>query len=308
MLSRLEQIEDFVRGRPPGRIAVAAAHDGAVLQSVYEVYRQGSAVPVLIGDKEKIFSLADQLGIDVSPMTIIKELDERKCAEIAVTLVNNAEADVIMKGLLQTSDLLKAVLEREKGLRSGGLLSHVGLCEVAGYPKLLCITDAGINIAPDLRQKVEIIRNAVAVTRALGVEKPKVAVLAAVEVVNPAMPSTVDAAVLAKMAQRGQIRDCLIDGPLAMDNAISLEAARHKQIVSDVAGDADILLAPDIEAGNILVKSLVFLYHARSCGIITGARVPLVVTSRAESSEAKYHSILLALAMLGRSGPETRGI
>ncbi len=302
MINSLGQIEDLVRGRPPGRIAVAAAHDDHVLQSVYEVYRKGYAHPILIGDKEKILRLADQLSLDVSPLPMIKELDERRSADIAVNLVNNDEADTIMKGLLQTADLLKAVLEREKGLRANMLISHVGLYEIAGYPKLLFITDAGINIAPDLKQKVEIIRNALDVAHELGIAKPKIAVLAAVETVNPAMPSTLDAAALAKMAQRGQIRDCLIDGPLALDNAIDPAAAGHKQIVSEVAGDADILLAPDIEAGNILVKSLVFLYHARSCGMITGARVPLIVTSRADSSEAKYYSILLALAMLRQPG------
>ncbi|NLB43682.1 MAG: bifunctional enoyl-CoA hydratase/phosphate acetyltransferase [Clostridiaceae bacterium] len=307
-MHHFDAIEGIVRLRTAGRIAVAAAHDDHVLQSIWEVYRKGYAHPILIGDKEKIFAIADQLGIDVSTMTIIKEMDERKSAEIAVTLVQNGEADAIMKGLLQTADLLRAVLERDKGLRTTGLLSHIGLYEVYGYSKMLFVTDAGINIAPDLKQKVEIIRNAVFVARSLGVTTPKVAVLAAVETVNPNMPSTLDAAALAKMGQRGQIRDCVIDGPLAMDNAINLEAARHKHVTSEVAGDADILLVPDIEAGNILVKTLIFLNKARSCGVITGARVPLIVTSRAESSEAKYYSILLALAMLGQSDPERRGL
>ncbi|HBP37818.1 MAG TPA: phosphate butyryltransferase [Clostridiales bacterium] len=307
MLQRFEQIEELVVQRPPGRIAVACAHDDHVLRSVYDVYAKGYAAPTLIGDKERIFRIADEMKIDVSRMAIIKELDEKKSAEIAVNLVSSGEADVIMKGLLQTADLLKAVLERDKGLRTTALLSHVGLYEVTGYHKLLYITDAGINIAPDLRQKIEIIRNAVDVARALGVEQPKVAALAAVETVNPAMPGTLDAAALAKMSQRGQIKDCLIDGPLAMDNAVDAEAARRKQIISDVAGDADILLVPNIDAGNILVKSLIFLSNARSCGIITGARVPLVVTSRAESSPAKYFSILLALAMLGQAGIDRRG-
>jgi phosphate butyryltransferase len=308
LLSRFEHIENLVAGLSPGRIAVAAAHDDHVLQSVSEVCAKGYATPILIGDKEKIIQIADKLQIDVSHLTMIKELDERRSADIAVNMVNNGEADVIMKGLLQTADFLKAVLEKDKGLRTNALLSHVGFYEIEGYPKLLCITDGGINIAPDLRQKVEIIRNAVEVARALGIECPKVAVLAAIETVNPAMPSTLDAAALAKMAQRGQIRDCLIDGPLAMDNAINLEAAQHKHIVSDVAGDADILLVPNIESGNILVKTLVFLFNAHSCSVIAGARVPLVVTSRADTSEAKYNSILLALAMRGQTGMERRGI
>jgi len=300
MLKSLDQIEELVIQRPTGSIAVAAAHDDHVLKSVHEVYSKGYARPILIGDKEKIFQIADELAIDVSKMNIIKELDERRCAEIAVNLVSSSEADVLMKGLMQTSDLLKAVLERDKGLRNTGLLSHIGVYEIPSYSKLLFITDGGINIAPDLKQKADIIRNVVDVARILGITRPKVAVLAAVETVNPAMQPTLDAAALCKMAQRGQIKNCEIDGPLAMDNAINLAAAHHKSIVSDVAGDADILLAPDIEAGNILVKSLIFLGQARSCGVISGAKVPLVVTSRAESSDAKYYSILLALAMLGQ--------
>jgi phosphate butyryltransferase len=296
-VERLSQLESLLQGKPPGRIAVAAAHDDHVLESLHQVYAKGYAAPILIGDKEKIFALADARGIDVSMMTIIKELDDRRAAEIAVNLVANQEADVLMKGILQTADLLKAVLERDKGLRTNRLLSHVGVYEVRGYHKLLFITDGGINIAPDLKQKIEIVRNALPVAAALGVVQPKIAVLAAVETVNPAMPCTLDAAALTMMSQRGQIKGCIIDGPLAMDNAIDRQAALHKGIVSDVAGDADILLVPDIEAGNILVKALIFLDQARSCGLITGARAPLIVTSRAESSEAKYYSILLALAI-----------
>jgi phosphate butyryltransferase len=308
MMSRLIHIEELVSKRPPGRIVVAAAHDDHVLESIGQVYAKGYATPILIGDKDQILRLADDQQIDVSGWTLIKELDERKCADLAVNLVNNAEADVIMKGLMQTADLLKAVLERDKGLRTGALLSHIGAYEIENYPKLLFITDGGINIAPDLKQKVEIIRNAVDVARALGVEQPKVAVLTAIETVNPSMPSTLDAAALAMMSRRGQIKNCLVDGPLAMDNAISLTAAQHKHIISEVAGDADILLVPDIEAGNILVKTLVFLFNARSCSVITGAKVPMVVTSRADSSEAKFNSILLALAMLGQNAAERKGI
>ncbi|MDD2533830.1 MAG: bifunctional enoyl-CoA hydratase/phosphate acetyltransferase [Eubacteriales bacterium] len=296
-MQKFDQIEALLQGKAPGRIAVAAAHDDHVLQSVHDVYRKGYALPILIGDKEKIFAIADRLAIDVSAMTIIKELDDRRSAEIAVNLVNDHEADVLMKGILQTSDLLKAVLEKDKGLRTNRLLSHVGVYELRGYHKLLYITDGGINIAPDLKQKMDIVRNAVGVATALGVAKPKVAALAAVETVNPAMQCTLDAAALTVMSQRGQLKNCIVDGPLAMDNAIDLDAAKHKGIISPVAGDADILLCPDLEAGNILVKALIFLDKAKSCGLITGARVPIVVTSRADSSDAKYYSILLALAI-----------
>ncbi|MDD2374905.1 MAG: bifunctional enoyl-CoA hydratase/phosphate acetyltransferase [Eubacteriales bacterium] len=200
---------------------------------------------------------------------------------------------------MQRNRLYVCCFAREQGLRTNRLLSHIGLYELPSYHKLLLITDAGINISPDLQQKAQIINNAVDVVHKLGITQPKVAVLSAVELVNPAMPATLDAAALSLMARRGQIKNCIVDGPLGMDNAIDKQAAWHKHIHSEVAGDADILLVPDIEAGNILVKSLVFLSQARSCGIITGARVPLVVTSRAESSEAKYYAILLALA-LGR--------
>ncbi len=296
-MQKFDQIESLLLEKPPGRIVVAAAHDDHVLQSVYDVYRKGYAAPILIGDKEKIFAIADELKLDLSAMTIIKELDDRRAAEIAVNLVNNHEADVLMKGILQTADLLKAVLEKEKGLRTSRLLSHVGIYELRGYHKLLLITDGGINIAPDLKQKVDIVRNAVSVARALGIDKPKVAVLASVESVNPSMQCTLDAAALTVMSQRGQLKNCIVDGPLAMDNAIDKAAAQHKGIISEVAGDADILLCPEIEAGNILVKALIFLDKAKSCGLITGARVPIVVTSRADSSEAKYYSILLALAI-----------
>lgn len=297
-MKHFEELDLLVKDRRPGHIAVAAAHDDHVLQSVHAVCSLGYANATLVGDKEAIFEQADRLGVDLSGMKIIKELDPQACAAMAVNLVNNGEADVLMKGNLQTADLLKAVLAKEQGLRTNQLLSHVGLYELPSYHKLLMVTDAGINIQPDLQQKAQIIRNAVGMACRLGIDVPKVAVLAAVELVNPSMQATLDAASLSLMAKRGQIRDCLIDGPLAMDNAIDRQAARQKHITSDVAGDADILLAPDIESGNILVKSLVFLAQARSCGIITGARVPLVVTSRAESSEAKYYAILLALALL----------
>ncbi len=294
----MDQLAERVQGWQPGRIAVVAAHDEAVLASLKPVYEQGLVLPILIGDKEKIFRIADEIGFNVDSLNIIKEIDNRSSADLAVNLVVSGEADIIMKGNLQTADLLKAVLEKEKGLRTGNLISHCGLYEIPGYPRLLLVTDAGINIAPDLLQKTQIIRNAVGVMNAIGIEKPKVAAVAAVELVNPAMRATLDAAALAKMAQRGQLGNCLVDGPLGMDNAINSDAARHKNIHSDVAGAADIILVPDIETGNVLIKSMVFLFKVRSCGIIAGAKVPLVVTSRAESSDTKYNSILLALAMM----------
>ena len=297
MICKLEQIEKFAAGKSGGKIVVAAAHDDNVLTSIKEVYEKGYAEPILIGDKEKIFRIADEVGLDTSRLNIIKEMDDAQSARIAVNMINRGEAEVLMKGYLHTAELLKVVLDKEKGLRTNNVLSHVGIFEVDSYPKLLMVTDAGINISPDLKHKAEIIQNAVNIAIKLGIERPKVAVLSAVEVVNPSIQSTVDAAALSKMAQRGQITGCIVDGPLAMDNAINLEAARHKNIESEVAGDADILIVPNIEAGNILVKSLVFLYKAKTCSVLTGAKVPLVVTSRADDSISKYYSILLALAL-----------
>lgn len=297
MISKLEQIEKFAAGKSGCKIVVAAAHDDNVLASLKEVYEKGYAEPILIGDKEKIFRIADDIKLDISRINIIKEMDDIQSARIAVNMINRGEAEVLMKGYLHTSELLRVVLDKEKGLRTKNVLSHIGIFEIDSYPKLLMVTDAGINISPDLKHKAEIIQNAVDVAIKLGIQKPKVAVLSAVEVVNPAMQSTVDAAALSKMAQRGQITNCIVDGPLAMDNAINLEAAQHKNIESDVVGDADILVVPNIEAGNILVKSLVFLYKARTCSILTGAKVPMVVTSRADDSISKYYSIILALAL-----------
>lgn len=297
MIQKLNMLETLIKGKPKGRVAIAAAHDDNVLSSIKEVYDKGYVEPILIGDKEKIFRIANEIELDVSKMNIIKEIEDAKSARIAVDMINSKEADILMKGYLHTSELLRAVLEKEHGLRTGNVISHVSVFEVNTYGKLLMVTDAGINISPDLKQKAEIIQNAVNIGLKLGIERPKVAVLSAVEVVNPSMESTIHAAALSKMAQRGQIVNCSVDGPLAMDNAINLDAALHKHIQSDVAGDADILVAPNIESANILVKSLSFLYKCNSCSVLSGAKVPIVVTSRADDSITKYYSIILALAL-----------
>lgn len=297
MIRKLEQLETLLEGKEKGRIVIAAAHDDNVLSSIKEVYEKGFVDPILIGDKEKIFKIADEIELDVSRMNIIKELNDAQSSYLAVNMINNNEADIIMKGYLHTADLLRPLLNKEQGLRSGSVISHISIFEVANYGKLLMVTDAGININPDLRQKAQIIQNAVDIGIKIGIEKPKVAVLSAVEVVNPAIASTIDAAALAKMAQRGQILNCYVDGPLAMDNAISMSAALHKNIESDVVGDADILMVPNIESGNILVKTLSFLYKTKSCSLLAGAKVPVVVTSRADDSLSKYYSIIMALAL-----------
>lgn len=294
MVNTMNQLIDAVRGIGKKRIAVAVAQDEDVLKAVDAAYRLGLVDVSLVGDKKKIFEIADALQIDVSNYEIIKETENLKAIKIAVELVSSGRADFLMKGMVQTADLLRVVLDKDIGLRTGRILSHIGVMEVPRYHKLLFLTDGGINIAPDIKAKADIIQNAVDVARCLGVEKPRVAVLSAIELVNPAMQCTLDAAALCKMADRGQIRNCIVDGPLALDNAISKEAAAHKGITSEVAGDVDILLTPDIEAANIMYKTLTFLSGAKSCGIVGGSKAPIVATSRSDDYHAKLSSIALA--------------
>jgi len=295
MLTSFKDVFEALRGMPPRRVAVAVAQDESVLEAVQGARQQGLAEFVLVGDVKKIRSVADQIGVSLEGLEIVHEPDDRLAAAEAVAMVSRGQAEVVMKGLINTADLLRAVLDKERGLRTGRVLSHAAVFEIPGYDRLIIMTDGGMNIAPTVQQKAEIIQNSVALAKALAIKPVKVAALAAVEVVNPDMPATLDASALAKMADRGQIRDAIVDGPLALDNAISEEAARHKGIVSPVAGKADVLLVPDIEAGNILGKSLVYFAKARIAGIILGAAKPVIVTSRADSHEAKIASIALGV-------------
>ncbi len=294
MIKNMNELIETVKGNSKKRIAVAVAEDADVLLSVYEAYKLGLVDVSLVGDKKKIFDIADSLKIDISSFEIIKENNNDKAIKTTVDLVSSGRGDILMKGMVQTPDLLRVVLDKDMGLRTGRVLSHVGLLEIENYHKMIIITDGGLNIAPDLKQKADIVQNAVNVSLSLGIEVPKVAILAAIELINPNMQPTLDAAALCKMAQRGQIKKCIIDGPLAMDNAISAEAAKHKGIESEVAGDVDILLSPDIEAANILYKTLVFLAKAKPSGLVVGAKVPIVTTSRADDYKAKLHSIALS--------------
>lgn len=278
------------------RIAVAAAQDEEVLVAVDAARKDGFADAVLIGNTGQIESIAKAQNIDLAHYELVDEPDIARAAARAVDYVRQGKAAFVMKGILDTSVLLKAVLNKETGLNTGRLVSHVGVAESANYHKLFLMTDAAINIAPTLQEKLDIIRNAVDCARALGIEMPKVALLAAVEKVNSdKMPCTVDAAILTQMNRRGQIKDCIVDGPLALDNAISAESARIKKIESPVAGDADILVAPDIEAGNILYKAVIDLGGAKGAGLVMGAGAPVVLTSRADSAETKHASIALAV-------------
>lgn len=275
-------------------VSVAQAADIDVLKAVVNAHKLELTDFILIGDQDAIQTILSDLNYDVYHFTLIHELDARKTCQLAVQQISMGKADILMKGLVSTADLLRAVLDKEHGLRTTKLISHVATFEVEGYDRLLFVTDAAMNISPDLKEKVNIIQNSVEVARSLGVENPRVVPVCPVEVVNPAMQSTLDAASLSIMSSRGQIEGCIIDGPLALDNAISIEAAEHKGIKSEVAGRADILLVPTIEVGNVLYKSLVYFAKAKVGSLVVGAKAPVILTSRADSDQAKLFSIALA--------------
>ncbi len=277
------------------RVAVANAADEHVLEAINGAAKIGIANGVLIGDKNKIIKIAKKIDMNLTNHEIIHETSIEECAAKAVEVVKSKNANCIMKGLLDTSIIMKAVLNKEKGLRTGKCLSHIAVFEIPTYHKLLFVTDAAINISPDFKTKVEIIENAIQMLLSLGIKRPKVALLCAKEKVDPKMPITLEWQEIVKMNAEGKIKDALIDGPLALDNAVSYESKKIKNIVSDVAGDADILMCPNIESGNILYKSLSFLGGAKTGGIVTGAKAPLILTSRADSSYAKLISICLGV-------------
>lgn len=294
MLTRLDDFVTKALENKPRRVAVAAAANGLVLRSVQVAQDQGIIEPVLFGPADAIRAAAEEAEVDLSRMQIVSTRTMAESADSAVDLVRQGEADILMKGHLHTDDFLRAALRRDLGLRTDRLLSHAFIMQIPMYHKLLLITDAAINIAPTLMEKVDILQNAVDLLRQLGVDLPKAAALSAVETINPKIPSTVDAACLHKMSERDQIRNALVDGPMAFDNAISAEAAREKGIKSEVAGDVDIVLAPDLDAGNILYKNLVYLANSQLAGIVMGAQAPIVLTSRADTVEARLHSLALA--------------
>jgi phosphotransacetylase len=278
----------------PVPVAVAHPCEASALAGAVEAAIKKLIVPILVGPANKIAETAKSAGVNLGALEIIDVPHSHAAAEIAVALVREGRAEVLMKGSLHTDELLSAVVSREKGLRTGRRISHAFLMDVPTYHKVLIVTDAAINIAPALEDKVDICQNAIDLAISLGVKTPKVAILAAVEIVTSKMPATLDAAALCKMAERGQIKGGILDGPLAFDNAISQEAAKTKGIDSEVAGDPDILIAPDLEAGNILAKQLTFLANADSAGLVLGARVPIVLTSRADSVRSRIASCAVA--------------
>ncbi|MEQ2526112.1 phosphate butyryltransferase [Bacillaceae bacterium CLA-AA-H227] len=279
-------------------VAIAAAEDEDVLEAVQAAIDRELARFLLFGNKEKIEEMIERkfpkvLGSE--RIKIVHTPTNQLATERAVKAVSLNEANVLMKGNVPTATLLKAVLNKDFGLRTGNVLSHVAVFEVPNFDRFIFVTDAAMNIAPDLGQKVQIINNSVQIARKIGIERPLVAPIAAVEVVNPDMPATTDAALLTQMNRRGQIKDCLVDGPLALDNAISIAAAEHKGIESEVAGRADILFVPTIEVGNALYKSLTYFANAKVGAVIAGAKAPIVLTSRADSAESKLYSLAVAI-------------
>ncbi len=281
----------------PKTVAIAAAHEQEILLAAADAEKRGLADCILVGDRAAIKDIAERVSIDTGRMMIIHEPDPKLAARKVMELVGLGHAQIAMKGKIETGDFLRAALDKEMGLRVGRLLTHVGVFEIPGFDRLLFISDAGVVVAPTMEQKIEIVQNAIYVAQRLGVEEPKVAILAATEMVNPKIPTTLDAANLAKMADRGQIKGGIVDGPLALDNAISLESARIKGIKSEVAGCADILIAPDIEAGNMLAKALTYFAKARMAGIVVGGKSPLIVASRSDPHETKLVSMALGVLL-----------
>ena len=294
MFTRLQELVDLARENPPTRVAVAAAAHKLVLQSVRRAVELGLVVPLFVGREEDIREQAEAIGWELTDERIVSTPTNKAAATAAVDLVRQGEAQVLMKGYLHTDEMLHAVLRHDTGLRTDRLLTHVFVLEVPTYHKLLLITDAAININPDITQKAAITQNAVDLARKLGVEKPKVAALSSIETINPNIPSTVHAACLSKMAERGQIKGAIVEGPLAFDNAISAEAAEEKGIHSPVSGDVDVVVVPDLDAGNILSKNLEYLASAKMAGIVMGATVPVVLTSRSDPPRARVYSLALA--------------
>ena len=296
MIRSFKELIEKVQNGEPQTLSVAVSQDADVLLSVWNAYQnriiQGA---YLVGNEKEIREIAKEQGIDLSKFEIVNEEEKPEACATAIKLVREGKASLPMKGFVDTSVALKALLNKEYGLRTGNLICHVGLMEVAGFDRMFLLSDSAMTIAPTLEQKVDLIKACTQIAHAMGNDNPKVAVLCAVEKVNPKMPATLDAAELTRMNEEGEITGCMVKGPLAMDNAGSVEAARHKGIDHPVAGNADILITPDIEAGNILNKSMEYFAKCEKAGCIMGAAKPMVLTSRASSDTSKMNSIALAV-------------
>ena len=302
MINKLDDMLKKLKGDKRVTLSVAAAHDEEVLLAIKSAVEMEIITPILIGEENKIREISKEINFDLSKFKIINKGTIEECAETAVKLVSSGEADFAMKGLLDTSVILKAVLNKEWGLRTDSLLSHVMVYEVPSYDKLLVTTDGGMNIAPDYNQKVKILKNAIEATKPLGLKHIKVACLAAKEKVNSKMQATVDARALQEAGERGEFgKDVTVEGPLAFDLAVSKEAAKVKRFKSKVSGETDIMLMPTIEVGNGIGKALTYFAGAKSAGIIMGAKAPIVLVSRADSHESKLYSIAYGALIAGHN-------
>ena len=297
MLRTFDEVLNKAKGYGPKKMAVASAGAEDVLKAVEAARKEKLTDSILVGDKKEIIRIANEMGIDPGNYEIIDKTDKTEAARYAVELVRNKKASILMKGMLGTARILKAILDKEIGLRTNRMLSHVYTLQIKGYDRLLTMTDGAMSISPDLKQKAQIIQNAIYYAHSMGIKKPKVAVVAALELVNPDMPATIDAACLAKMSERGQIVGGIVDGPLGFDNAISKEAAKHKGVESPVSGEVDIVLVPNIESGNIFAKGLVYLAEAVPAGLLLGAKAPVVLVSRSDTAQSKLYSIALGVLM-----------
>jgi phosphate acetyltransferase len=292
---KYERLISVANKHPPIATAVVHPCDAVSLESAVEAARLGLLQPILVGPRARIVEVAAKASLDISPFELVDAQYSQESAAKSVELVRAGRAEALMKGSLHTDELMGAVVSRATGIRTARRISHCFVMDVPNHPDALIISDAAVNIAPTLEAKVDIVQNAINLAHALGVDMPRVAILSAMETVNPKVQSTVEAAALCKMADRGQITGGVLDGPLALDNAISVEAAAIKRIVSPVAGRANVLIVPDLEAGNMLAKSLSFLADADAAGIVLGARVPIILTSRADSLLTRLASCAVAL-------------
>jgi phosphate acetyltransferase len=304
---KFERLVEVAQKHSPATTAIAHPCDQVSLESAVEARKMKLIEPILVGNKGKIAKAAGDAGIDLGDMEIVDAEHSVDAARKAVALVREGRAEALMKGSLHTDELMSAVVARETGLRTGRRISHCFIMDVPDHADALIITDAAVNIAPDLKTKVDIVQNAIDLAHALGVTAPLVAILSAMETVNPDVPSTIEAAALCKMADRGQITGGLLDGPLALDNAISPEAAAVKKIASPVAGKANVLVVPDLESGNMLAKSLSFLADADAAGIVLGAKVPIILTSRADSLLTRLASCAVALLLVAARRAKLEG-
>lgn len=294
MITSIEDLIKAAKDIPKKTLVVAVANDAAVLSSVEKARKEDIIDAILVGKKSAIEDVLKQLDYSPESYTIIDEADDAKACEKAVRLVSENDGYFLMKGLVDTKTVLKAALDKTYGLRTKNRLSHLSIISAKHYHKFMIMTDGGMNIQPTVNEKQEIIENAVKIARALGIETPNVGIIAAVEKVNPKMQATLDAQTLIERQKKGEIKDVVIDGPFAIDNAINKAAAKHKGIDSPMAGDVDILLMPAIEAGNVFYKTMMFLAEAKSASVIAGAKKPIVLTSRADSEESKFYSIALS--------------